>query len=735
MGVQVSALSLKSIAVSLHRWLGLVLMPVFLLVIISGGIMALKPIAEDPAIAGTPSSIEITTVLSTLERVDPTGLASQVSVTGDGQALVVTSPAANGPNGVFAFDNAEAVPGAGPALDIFGLVKSFHKNLLIGAGTFILGVTLIMLALILIGPLLGWLRMRNTPLGWHLSAGWLVLPLLILSPLTGILMSFHIDTGPALVLQPASPSLSLARGIEIAAQDPAFNSIISIRRFKSGSVMMEAVTDKGQETYVVDGSHKATALSGPGWVKSLHEGTWAGAWSGLINLVTAIALTLLTVTGFLSWFRRWRQSTRRQGSQDADILVAHASQTGTAAQLAHATFRALESGGAKVACMSLAAVHPDDLKRYRHVLIIAATAGEGELAEPGRAFLKAVTSVDTSFSILALGDRRYPHFCAGGESLRSALLAAGARETVEMVRADGAPQVAWNEWIDALQTRLALSFGEIEAPKTDQPVTVRLIERKRLDHCAAHDTNETWQLIFATDRLVTFRPGDLLMLAPGEGETERCYSIGNSTLVEPGKIALTVSRVAWVDHGGVDHLGSMSNLLCRTLPLGSELSGTIRRHPHFNLPEDPATPIIMVATGCGIAPFTGFFAERSQASGEAGPAWLMFGNRHRDGDYLYREALEDWQKQGVLTRLSTAFSRDEGRYVTEHIVANGREIVTLLRDEGAVLYVCGRTRLGKGVESALVQALVANDNVSERQAEETVRKWKAAGSLRQDLFD
>lgn len=733
--------SMKTIALAAHRWAGLLLAPLFLLIIISGGILALKPVVEDPRFASAPPAVETSALVSALKNADPRGQVRQMSLSQDGRAMILSSQAATGPEGAFSIATGEAVAGMSSSIDIFGIAKSFHKDLLLGAGLIILVATYIMLGIILAGPFLGWLRFRNTIAGWHLAAGWVALPIIILAPLTGILMSLHLGSGAMPSIRQSSPPLALWRGVEAVAQEPAVDSITFARRFKMGSVLVDAKTAGGSVTYLVDGTQKAVALEdGPGLVKSLHEGIWAGAWSGLLNLLISIILTGLTVTGMWSWVRRWRQTHRRSGSADADILVAHASQTGTAGQLAEATFRALEGGGTKVACMSLSGVRPDDLQRYRHVSIIASTTGEGDLAEPGRAFLKAlqgISGLKASFSILALGDRRYKHFCAGGEMMRSAMLAAGAEEAIPMVRADGAPHSAWRDWLAQVEDKLGISAGEVDAPPTDVPVSLELRQRSRLDNPGAGDTSETWQVVFAVAGNATFRPGDLLMLSPGGGEPERCYSIGNSGLLEQGRIVLTVSRNIWTDETGTERYGQMSNLLCRELPVDRRLTGSIRRHPHFNPPEDPSTPIIMVATGCGVAPFIGFIEERSSVSGKAGPAWLMFGNRYRKGDFLYRETLVEWQEQGALTQLSIAFSRDsdDGRYITDKIVAQGSAIIALLRDKGGILYVCGRTRLGEGVETALVQALVAKDNLSDQEAETTVRKWKATGSLRQDLFD
>jgi|GEM_PF-436397 len=733
--------SIKSLALSVHRWIGLILAPLFLLIAISGGVLAVKPIVEDPLFAGAQPGADSTSVIPALQIADPKGQARQLTVTADGQAMILSSQAETGPNGIFSISSGQMVANATKPVDIFGIAKSLHKDLLLGAGLVVVIASYLMLGIILIGPFLGWLRFRNTITGWHLAAGWLALPFIIIAPLTGVLMSLHLGSGTMPVIQQSSPPLALAQGVKAVSENPDVKSITFVRRFQKGSVMVSAETAHGSARYVVDGSHKAQPLEGgPGLIKSLHEGIWAGAWSGLLNLAISIILTGLTLSGIWSWMRRWRQTRIRLGVENADILVAHASQTGTAARLAQATSRALEDGGVRVACMSLSGLRPNMLSSYHQVLIIASTTGQGVLAEPGRAFLhdlQKLSNMKMRFSILALGDRRYDHFCGGAETLRTALLKAGAEESIAMVRVDGAPEVAWQEWLSQVQGELGAAAVELRALQADEPVNLKLVERTRLDNPDVEDSGETWQVVFSVGGETAFRPGDLLMLSPGQGQPERCYSIGSSSLLDPDRLALTVSKHSWTDENGDIRLGRMSALLCRDMAVGTCLTGSIRHHPHFNPPEDPATPIIMVAAGCGVAPFTGFIEERSLDPAASGASWLMFGNRRREGDFLYGAELSKWQSEGNLTQLHTAFSRDsdDGSYITDQIALHGRSIVELIRDEGAILYVCGRTRLGRGVEEALVDALIANDNLSETEAEQTVQKWKATGSLRQDLFD
>ncbi len=113
----------------------------------------------------------------------------------------------------------------------------------------------------------------------------------------------------------------------------------------------------------------------------------------------------------------------------------------------------------------------------------------------------------------------------------------------------------------------------------------------------------------------------------------------------------------------------------------------------FRLPDDPATPIIMVGPGTGIAPFRGFRQERAalKAQGrEVGPSILFFGCRHPQQDFIYEDELRRFETEGV-TRLSTSFSRVKGEpkcYVQNEIYVRRDEVWQLL-EAGAVVYVCG----------------------------------------------
>jgi sulfite reductase (NADPH) flavoprotein alpha-component len=718
--------SCKRFLIQAHRWIALALAPLFLLILLSGAVLAFKPIldaAGDGAEAAT-AVAEPAAVAALLERVDPEGRARSVEILADGLVSITDI-------GVYDPATGERTGTADTGFDLFGTAERLHKDLLAGAGIVVEIATYAMLLIVAAGPFLAWPRLRRTLLGWHLGLGWALLPLALLLPLTGVLMTLHVGMGEMPRIPHATTPLPLATALEQASAETDLSGLWMVRRFRGGTALVMTRGAAGARAYIVSDAGVSALDRSGNWPKTLHEGTWAGAWSGTLNLVGALGLTGLTLTGFLSWFR---------GDADADILVAHASQTGTAARLAEATATALRRGGERVALASLGALNPGELRLYRHVLLLVSTTGEGEVPDPGRGFLArlATTRLDgVRFALLALGDSRYARFCGGGEALLGALVTAGAEPALPMRLVDGAPAVPWRSWLDSLSATLGIRPGVPPVVDEDRPLTVRLRERTRLDRAGDPGTRATYSLVLETDDSVDFRPGDLLLVAPGAGEAERCYSIGSSSRVTPGEFRLSVSLVEIADEAGGRRYGAASGLLCRTLAVGETLAVRLRRHPAFNPPAHPGRPLIMVAAGCGIAPFAGFLDEIEADTGH-GPAWLFFGNRRRSSDYLYGERLEALHAGGVLTQLDTAFSRDqaERRHVTHAMVAAGAELVRWLLEEDALLYVCGRaSTLGESVDQALAQVLTEHAGLDAAASGELLRQWRASGKLRRDLFD
>jgi cytochrome P450/NADPH-cytochrome P450 reductase len=233
-------------------------------------------------------------------------------------------------------------------------------------------------------------------------------------------------------------------------------------------------------------------------------------------------------------------------------------------------------------------------------------------------------------------------------------------------------------------------------------------------------------------------PLDALLLALPR-VAPRYYSISSSPLASEGKprrtCSITVGLVRFNTGTGRVHEGAASSLVHRTRAVGADadalaasgvLIGTVRRlQSTFRLPADPTAPIIMIGPGTGVAPMMGFLQEREvllkTKNTTLGAAHLFFGCRS-DGDFIYKERLEEYSKNGVLSGLHVAFSRKEGvpkTYVQDLIEENGAELWRLLtsRPDGKV-YVCGDARrMAPDVKAAFRDLAVRHGGRSQAAAD------------------
>jgi sulfite reductase (NADPH) flavoprotein alpha-component len=150
---------------------------------------------------------------------------------------------------------------------------------------------------------------------------------------------------------------------------------------------------------------------------------------------------------------------------------------------------------------------------------------------------------------------------------------------------------------------------------------------------------------------------------------------------------------------------------------------------------ETATPIIMCGPGTGVAPFRAFVQER-RMTGATGPAWLFFGEQHRETDYFYEREWEQALEDGSLTRLTTAFSRDQAHkvYVQHRMLEEAAEFWRWL-DNGAIFYVCGdAARMAHDVDSALHQIIESAGGKSAEQAVAYVEQMKSDKRYRRDVY-
>jgi sulfite reductase (NADPH) flavoprotein alpha-component len=214
----------------------------------------------------------------------------------------------------------------------------------------------------------------------------------------------------------------------------------------------------------------------------------------------------------------------------------------------------------------------------------------------------------------------------------------------------------------------------------------------------------------------------------------RMYSIASSQTAHPGQVHLTV-RVVLYDAHGRKRQGVTSGMLGQRAPVGGTLPVFLDKNDHFRLPEDTNTPVIMIGPGTGIAPFRAFLEHR-ESLGHKGDNWLVFGDQRAACDYLYQEQFEGMHKDGLITKLQTAFSRDQATkiYVQDRLREESDELFAWL-ERGAHFYVCGdASRMAKDVELVLLESIAKGLKGSPEQAAEYLKKMKADQRYQRDVY-
>jgi sulfite reductase (NADPH) flavoprotein alpha-component len=216
--------------------------------------------------------------------------------------------------------------------------------------------------------------------------------------------------------------------------------------------------------------------------------------------------------------------------------------------------------------------------------------------------------------------------------------------------------------------------------------------------------------------------------------TPRMYSIASSQAAHPNEVHTTVRVVRYNAHGA-ERQGVCSGHLGERAPEGGTIPIFLHENNAFRLPEDTDAPVIMIGPGTGIAPFRAFLEHR-QVLGQKGPMWLFFGEQRRVSDYLYEEQFAQMQRDGVLTKLHTAFSRDTARkvYVQDRMQENAAELYDWL-ERGAYFYVCGdASRMAKDVENSLLDVIAKGSNGTLENAAEYLASMKKQKRYQRDVY-
>jgi sulfite reductase (NADPH) flavoprotein alpha-component len=214
----------------------------------------------------------------------------------------------------------------------------------------------------------------------------------------------------------------------------------------------------------------------------------------------------------------------------------------------------------------------------------------------------------------------------------------------------------------------------------------------------------------------------------------RLYSIASSPKAHEEEVHLTVGVVRYESHGKT-RKGVCSSYLADLIDEGGNADIFVTPNKHFKPPANPDTPIIMVGPGTGIAPFRAFIEERA-ATGANGKNWLLFGDQHYLTDFLYQTEWQNYLKDGVLTRLDLAFSRDQAEkvYVQDRMRENAAELYKWIED-GAYFYVCGdASRMAHDVDRALHEIIAEQGGLDEEAAAARVKQLKDDKRYLRDVY-
>ncbi|PQA86465.1 flavodoxin domain-containing protein [Hyphococcus luteus] len=478
----------------------------------------------------------------------------------------------------------------------------------------------------------------------------------------------------------------------------------------------------------------------PLWLKAAEAG-----------LVAALYLLFIRITA------RRKSASETGGAENADeILVAYATQTGVAEELARHTVKALADGGQAARLADVAALDLAQLQKARMALFIASTTGEGDAPDAAGGFEARMMAAPAALSglryaVLALGDSSYADFCGFGRRLDAWLEASGAAALFVRTDVDRGDEAAIAEWFAKLATLGAASGADAPAFET-----WRLAARRRLN--PGSDNAPVFHMCLEpTAALPDWRAGDIAVVRPrnetravddlllalkldggapvtlrGEKMTLK-DALRQRTLPEPGMRAKLAGAGA---QGAVDglqplapreyslaslpadgkaelvirqlrypdgRLGVGSGWLTEHAAEGAEIEMRLRANPSFRGPEKDR-PMILIGAGSGVAGLRAHMKERAAAG--RGRNWLIFGERDPEKDYLFKDEIESWRASAALARLDLCFLEDGVQRLAQDVLREEDSQLHQWLKDGAAIYVSGsRKGLGDGVDAALKEVI------------------------------
>lgn len=438
------------------------------------------------------------------------------------------------------------------------------------------------------------------------------------------------------------------------------------------------------------------------------------------------ALVLVSY-GLLCLWARWQykrsfsrqmsgKETSEAESRHGTFLIAYASQSGTASQLAKCCAAKLE-GIMSYQILPLNQVNSEILSNTQQALFVVSTFGEGKAPDNGagfaRRYFERQSDVDLShlhFSVMALGDRLYQQFCAFGHQVYQGLCLLGAKPLFATIEACASESERYENVVQDWARQLKLAQNN--APKSNkQPDSFHpcLFTQRTLLNPDSLGAG-AYHLCFKpqNEALNSWQAGDLVEIkihseqsqtrSHGKQSTihqaKRKYSI--ASIAQEGQIELLVRQLI-LDDGS---LGLGSGWLTQDLTLNSSVEMRLCDNPGFHAVE-AQRPLILIGSGTGLAGLRAHLKQREQQG--ARNNWLIFGERTAQHDNFFNDEIAKYQASGLLTQVDLAFSRDKyaQSYVQDCLFAKADELQQWL-DLGAAIYVCGKkSGMANSVDDAL----------------------------------
>lgn len=464
----------------------------------------------------------------------------------------------------------------------------------------------------------------------------------------------------------------------------------------------------------------------------LHVGSYFGLTGRIVMMLASLLLPLFAITGWMLYLdrRRKARSVIHSGLQSVamsvlgqvqqTVAVIYASQSGYARSLAERTTQRLRQSGHVVELMSAAKLGPESLNSFVTTLWVVSTFGEGDAPDDARRLLCVLKKIKlycpSSHAVLALGDRRYTHFCSFGLKVQDALNRSDSKELFDAILQDGESALGWERWCSALSqhglVKEAFTLSEAhESAFSEYQLTNRTYCNPhspgaplyRLELQAVHKTSVHWQAGAIAEIVIQPQAGQRCVNALHTTELERPRRYSIASLTEEGYIQLWVRQI---QHCG--RLGLMSGWLTQGMPLHSRIQLRLIANPKFSSIDTQEMRAILIGSGSGFAGLRGLLLDRFRSSQHQN--WLIFGERDREADGWAEAEVSTWQNPGHLLHADFAYSRDaENPCYVQHLLEKNAERLRDWVTEGAVIFVCGSYQgMGHDVEQTLKGLLEAD---------------------------